>query len=269
MRKGAVQHPWAVRGQSSDGRVTLVNVGTCISRSRHRRATNRWSIGVTSLRSWTDASPIVNESRTWQCGVQLRKLVYPISGFSCVPISRDRFLSEGRAPHLLKANHLQKVTAILFGRRVDISSWPEAVEFCVPSPIAASDFDTHDEDVVKQAVRLALEDGGWQVTEINWGEEQGVDIVAERPGVHMVIEAKGTRQRGPGIRHYTFSAIAQVVIARVETGWQSGLAFPALKGYVNQLRKLPHWFWSVMNLTVFLVKKEKDAYSVAEIRVEA
>lgn len=180
-------------------------------------------------------------------------------------MSRERLDAEGVDPEEKRRRHDAKLKGIRLGRVAAVLTWDDARAFCVPSPIAVTDFETYDEDVVKKAVQLALLENGWRIASISWGQEHGTDIVAEREGEVIVLEAKGMRDGQPGFRNYTLQAIGQIAMARESPEWRSALAFPAAAEYVRLLSRLPDWYRSVMSLTVFLVRKEGEAYASASL----
>ncbi len=183
-----------------------------------------------------------------------------------MPISGDKFDREGRDPKAAWAEHMGKVLAIRFGGCEVLTTWEIALAFSADVPIAPSDYTEHDEDVVKQATRLALECEGWTITQLKWGKEQGVDIVAEQDDNHLVVEAKGgMKRRGPSMENYSMKAIGQIVFARKHDDWECALAFPALRGYVRLVQKVPAWFWEVTKMRVYLAKKKEGAYHLGEI----
>jgi len=184
-----------------------------------------------------------------------------------MPISGDKLDREGRNPEEAWAEHMGKVLAIRFGGCETLTTWETALTFSSDVPIAPSDYTKHDEDVVKQATRLALESEGWTVTQVKWGKERGVDIVAERDDNHLVVEAKGgMKRRGPGMENYAMKSIGQIVVARKHDDWECALAFPALRGYVRLVQKVPAWFWEVTKLKVYLAKNWEGTYLLGEIR---
>lgn len=182
-------------------------------------------------------------------------------------ISREKFESEGMLPEIAKEKHMEMVRSIRLGHCIDLSTWAEAQEFCMSSPIDRTEHQKSGEDFVKQAVALVLEDEGWEDIDIKWGSEHGPDIQGNRGVEHVVVEAKGIMDEDPAIQNYSLRSIGQIVIYREKATWESILAFPALTNYVKHMRKLPPWFLSAMNLRVFLVKNEKGIYSVARLRI--
>lgn len=181
-----------------------------------------------------------------------------------MPVSRERMDVEGVDPEERQHEHRAKIARVRLGRRVDLRAWEDALEFCASSPIDKSDFETHDEDVVKQVVRLALEQDGWSITSIRWGQEHGTDIVAERGGDEVLaVEAKGMRRGQPGFRNYALVAIGQIAMARERPEWRCAVAFPAAREYARVISRLPDSFRSTMRLAAFFVKREGETYSIA------
>jgi hypothetical protein len=117
------------------------------------------------------------------------------------------------------------------------------------------------EDDVKRAMGDLLQSWGFAVT-IAWGRSRGIDIEARRGAKRWVIEAKGSAPPGPQQVNYFLGALGELVQRMSDDAAHYGLAVPDGPQYRGLVRRLPELARRRIDLTVFFVRREGDAFAV-------
>lgn len=131
------------------------------------------------------------------------------------------------------------------------------------APVAAEPGGRITEDEVKTAVQVLLEADGYTVT-VAWGRTPGIDIEANKPGSHLVIEAKGEAPAGAQQHNYFVNALGELVKALTDPEAVCGLALPDHRQYVALVDRLPALARERLRLRVWFVGRESDGLHVRE-----
>ena len=106
------------------------------------------------------------------------------------------------------------------------------------------------ENDVVEAVAAYLQDTGWRILQMCTTKEHGIDILAERQGEKLAVEAKGGGSGTPGTRRYgspfTYNqkrshvAVALLTAARVisEGSYGAGIALPSDEGHSLLIKQI-------------------------------
>jgi hypothetical protein len=117
------------------------------------------------------------------------------------------------------------------------------------------------EDDVKRAIGKLLQSRRFAVT-IAWGRSRGIDIEARRGAERWVIEAKGSAPPGAQQVNYFLGAPGELVQRMADDVARYGLALPEGPQYRGLVRRLPRVARRRLDLTVFFVRREGDAFAV-------
>jgi hypothetical protein len=110
------------------------------------------------------------------------------------------------------------------------------------------------EDEAKRAIHSELTRDGWQVT-IAWGHKPGIDIVAQRNGERLVLEAKGEGSHLPMRVNFFLGALGELLQRMDSPGAMYGLVLPAHRQYVGLILRLPAWVKARLGLLFYLVRR--------------
>jgi hypothetical protein len=117
------------------------------------------------------------------------------------------------------------------------------------------------EDEVVAAVARKLVDDGWTIASIATTKQHGYDVVAEREGQRLIVEAKGAIAARPDAAPFTTNMCRQSVeaalykIARAESdgaGTDFAIAVPDTSGYRTAIDRIAP-FLARMSVRVMLV----------------
>jgi len=108
------------------------------------------------------------------------------------------------------------------------------------------------EDFVKEAVRTWLHAHGWE-TEIAWGREKGIDIVARRQSESWIIEAKGQGISPQAQGSYFLNGLSELLCRMDDPSSRYSLAFPDLRRYRGLWERLPRLVKDKLGLSMLFV----------------
>ena len=123
------------------------------------------------------------------------------------------------------------------------------------------------ENNVVEAVAAHLQDAGWRILQVCSTKQQGIDILAERQGERLAVEAKGGGSGTPGTRRYgspftnnqkhSHVAVALLTAARVvsEGNYGAGIALPNDKEHSLLIKQI----WpalKMLGIRVFFVDSD-------------
>jgi hypothetical protein len=121
------------------------------------------------------------------------------------------------------------------------------------------------ENQVKRAIREHLIARGYRV-HVGWGQTRGGDILAERDGERLLVEAAGQVLRRPQQFDSFLGALGELIQRMNDPNATYGLALPDHPQYRGLVQRLPELVWDRLNLVVYFVSGEGDDLIVRELR---
>lgn len=124
-------------------------------------------------------------------------------------------------------------------------------------------FEPLSEDFVKAAMRTWLEEKGWS-TQIAWGKERGIDILAQKEGQRWVIEAKGKGAYQQMSNNYFLGVIGTLMQKMDDPKARYSLAFPRIGVFTRLWDRLPDVPKLRLSLSVFFVDEHGSVEWIKE-----
>ncbi|MFC1803763.1 hypothetical protein ACFL0D_07345 [Thermoproteota archaeon] len=128
------------------------------------------------------------------------------------------------------------------------------------------------EDTVIDAVIVHLENNGYRIIQRNTASQQGYDLVAEKNGKNLYVEAKGQTSSKPGTKRYgkefnsgqKFDHVAKAVLKAIQAlnqdiGSESGIALPKDPGHVKLVESILPSLRKI-GLRIFLVDEDLKVF---------
>jgi hypothetical protein len=147
---------------------------------------------------------------------------------------------------------------------VELSNEQQLLEFSYSCPSSSSGIckDCNcfiEEDEVKKAIKITLEQNGWKINKTAMGNTHGVDIAASKePNIKLLIEAKGEGSLNPMRVNYFLGALGELLQKMDSPNNQYAIGLPAYTQFAKLIIRLPNWIKTHLRLKFYLVKKKSD-----------
>jgi hypothetical protein len=128
------------------------------------------------------------------------------------------------------------------------------------------------EDEVKLHLGAWLENLGWKVR-MAWGQERGVDVVAEKDAERWLIEAKGGGSRPEMRVNYFLSMLGETLQRMDDPGARYSIALPSMRQFRGLWSRLPALAKARLGITALFVSadgtvEELEAASVSDVAAD-
>jgi hypothetical protein len=120
------------------------------------------------------------------------------------------------------------------------------------------------EDIVKAAVKSALERDGW-TTDVRFGRLHGIDINATRGNERIILEAKGEGSLDAMRVNYFLGALGELLQRMDSPSARYGLALPAHRQFTRLIARLPDWVCQRLGLCFYLVRPTTEGIEVGYV----